>query len=598
MASNNEPGKWRSTPKMSFNSKELSRRMKKAEGASVKHARKFVVKRWENFREARQKIAIWVLVAGVVIGAAGMQMWWYQDGYRTSANARGGAYAEAVLGPLDTLNPIFARTSAEESAGEMLFSRLLTYDETGNLTYDLANSMKIGDDNRTYTLTIRPDARWSDGLYVSARDVVFTVELLQKPATRSTLTGWNDVRVKQVDERTVAFSLPAVYAAFPHALRFLPILPSHILRDIEPSQVRENSFSSNPVGSGPFTLKLVQDVDAANGRKVVHLARNDAYFRGAPRLSRVQLHVYKDADSIRRALTTSEVNAASDLSVLTAQELSGSRYTVENRPVNSGVYAILNTTSSILQDKRVRQALQAGTNTNEVRRAVSDNLPPLHLPIMDSLVSGNVPATPVYSKERAAQLLDEAGWALEGSVRKKDGQQLALSIVTTKNTDFEKALTAISEQWRSIGVAITTSIVDPSDPAQNVAQDILQPRRYDILLYQLTIGGDADVYAYWHSSQASGGFNLSSYKNAIADEALLSARTRVEKDLRSAKYNTFMNQWLNDVPAIGLYQSTAQYVHTESVHTIPQDAVLISAADRYRSVLYWSAGSRSVFKTP
>lgn len=598
MAKNNDPTKWRRLPKMSFNSKDLARRMKKVEGATVKHARRFVFKRWSNFREVRRRIALWVLAIGIVIGATGLQFWWYQEEYRTSAYATDGTYAEAVLGPVDTLNPIFAKSSAEESAGELLFSRLLTYDQTGNLNYDLADSMKVSDDQKTYTFTIRADAQWSDGLYVRARDVVYTVQLLQDVATRSTLTGWNDVRVKEVDDRTVSFTLPAVYAAFPHALRFLPILPEHILRDIEPAQLRESSFSTNPIGSGPFTVKLLQDVDNKNGRKIIHIARNDAYYRGAPKLSRIQLHVYKDAEAIKRALATSEVNAASDLPVVTADSVNKDRYIVENRPINSGVYALFNTQSDSLQDQKVRQALQVGTDTEAVRESISDKLPALHLPIIGNQLSGDLPAAPKFDRERAGRLLDEAGWVLDGSTRKKEGQPLSLNIVTTKNPDFEKALDVLSGQWRQLGVTITTNIVDPSDPSQSVTQNILQPRQYDVLLYQLTVGGDPDVYAYWHSSQVTNGYNFSNYKSSISDDALSSARSRVETDLRNAKYVTFARQWLNDAPAIGLYQATTQYVHTEGVHTVPANIMPVSAADRYNSVLYWTVGEHTVFKTP
>lgn len=572
--------------------------MKKVEGATVKHARRFVFKRLDNFREVRRRIAFWVLAIGVVIGATGLQFFWYQQEYRTTANAADGTYAGAVLGPVDTLNPIFQKTSAEESSGELLFSRLLNYDETGTLNYDLADSMKVSEDQKTYTLSIRPDARWSDGLYVRARDVVFTIGLLQNPATRATLTGWDDIKVSTVDDRTVAFTLPAVYAAFPQALRFLPILPEHILRDVEPSQVRENSFSTNPIGSGPFALKLMQDIDATNGRKIIHLARNDAYYRGAPKLSRIQLHVYKDTDSIKRALATSEVNAASDLPVMTADSVNKERYKVEDYPINSGVYALFNTQSPSLQDQKVRQALQIGTNTEAVRTSISKNLPPLHLPIIGNQLTGDIPAAPVYNFKQAATLLDEAGWVLDGPVRKKDGQALTLAIVTTKNPDFEKALEVLSTQWRALGVTITTNIVDPDDQSQNVAQTILQPRSYDVLLYQLTIGGDPDVYAYWHSSQVASGFNFSNYKSASADDALSSARSRLEPDLRNAKYLTFTRQWLSDVPAIGLYQATSQYVHTEGVRAVPDGSVLVSGVDKYNAVLYWTVGSHSVFKTP
>lgn len=595
---NNEPGKWRRIPKMSFNSKELSRRMKRVEGATVKHARRFVFKRLDNFREVRRRIALWVLAIGVVIGATGLQYLWYQNNYRTLANATDGTYAEAVLGPVDTLNPIFAKSSAEETAGELMFSRLVTYDKSGKLNYDLADSMIVSPDGKTYTFTIRPDARWDDGLYVRARDVVFTVNTLKNPASRSTITGWDNVVAKEIDSRTVAFELPAVYAAFPHALRFLPVLPEHILRDVEPAALREDKFSSKPVGSGAFTLRLLQEVDAANGRKIIHLAKSESYFKGMPKLDRIQLHVYKDIDSVKRALATSEVNAATDLTVTDSNAVSTERYNVEHRPVNSGVYALMNTASPVLQDKKIRQALQTGTNTKEIRNKLSSDLPELYLPFIDSQVFGNSPAKPVYDAAKAGQMLDEAGWVVQGSTRVKDGKPLTLSVVTTKNNDFETALGILANQWQALGVTVSTTIVDPSDPSQNVVQDILQPRQYDVLLYQLTIGGDPDVYAYWHSSQAASGLNFSNYKSSVSDDALASARSRVETDLRNAKYITFANQWLSDAPAIGLYQATMQYVHTKSVHALPKDFILVSPADRYSDVRFWSVGDRMVYTTP
>ncbi|MBC7459193.1 peptide ABC transporter substrate-binding protein [Candidatus Saccharibacteria bacterium] len=595
----NKPSKWRRLPKLSFSSKDLARRMKKVEGATLKHARRFVFKRMDSIREVRRHIAIWIVAIGVIVGASGLQLMWYQQSYRTVANANDGTYAEAVLGPVNTLNPIFATTSAEESASYLLFSRLLTYDKSGTLNYDLAESMVMSDDQTTYTLKIRPDARWQDGIYVRAKDVVYTVNLLKNPATRSTISGWTDITATEIDDRTVSFKLPAVYAAFPHALNFLPILPEHVLRDIEPGAIRENDFSTKPVGSGPFSLRFIQEFDAAANRKIIHLARNDSYYRGEAKLDRFQLHIYDTNDAIVRAVSTSEVNAATDLTVNdTAKLKDNNRYIIERKPINAGVYAIFNTTVGTMSDKKVRLALQSGTDTTALRNVVGPDTPPLHLPFVNNQVTGDVPAEIPYDKANAERLLDEAGWKLDAGVRKKDGLALKLNVVTTKNNDFERVLSAIAEQWRGLGVTITTSIVDPSDQSQNVVQNILQPRNYDVLLYQLTIGGDPDVYAYWHSSQASRGFNFSNYSNPISDDALASARTRVEPDLRNAKYATFAKQWIADAPAIGLFQATTQYVYNKSVHAIPEGEVLVSAADRYADVLYWSVGDRIVQRTP
>ena len=92
--------------------------------------------------------------------------------------------------------------------------------------------------------------------------------------------------------------------------------------------------------------------------------------------------------------------------------------------------------------------------------------------------------------------------------------------------------------------------------------------------------------------------NYSNYSNPISDDALLSARSRVEKDLRHAKYVTFTKQWLNDVPAIGLYQSTLDYIVSRSSNSFDPDNILVSTTDRYADILDWSVGDRKVYKTP
>jgi ABC-type transport system substrate-binding protein len=44
----------------------------------------------------------------------------------------------------------------------------------------------------------------------------------------------------------------------------MQILPEHILGKIDPVTIRENEFSKNPIGSGPFKLKLMQNANDLN----------------------------------------------------------------------------------------------------------------------------------------------------------------------------------------------------------------------------------------------------------------------------------------------------------------------------------------------
>lgn len=593
-----KPSRWHRLPKLSFERKSFFRRMRQAEGVTVRHARRFIFRRIDNIRDVRRHIITWVIVVGLLIGATGLQLMWYQQNYQIDAPASNGTYAEAVLGPLDTLNPLFASNSAEQSVSSLLFSRLYDYDSTGHLSGDLALSTKVDSTGTIYTTTIRSDALWQDGFKVTARDVAFTIGLLQNSAVHSKITGWNNISVNVIDDQTVNFTLPAVYAAFTHALTF-PVLPEHLLSKVEPNALRSDAFSSKPIGSGPFHLLFVQDVDVATGHKIVHMERNKDYYKGASKLEHFQIDVYADRNAILHALSVAEVNAATDLTASDIAQVNTERYHVNTTPIRSGVYALLNTARDNLKDKVVRQALQIGTDTSAIRSQLLATAPALDLPFIDGQLSGDVPKVPAYNPDAAGKLLDDDGWKLDGSVRKKNGAELKLRVVTTKDGDYERVLEVLAGQWRGLGIAVDTVVLDTSDSAQGLVQNTLQQRDFDVLLYQLAIGSDPDVYAYWHSSQASTrGFNFSNYSSAISDDALASARSRLEPGLRNAKYLTFARQWISDVPAIGLYQSTMHYVYSNKVISFNPSNILVTPLDRYADVRYWSVGLQAVFKTP
>jgi peptide/nickel transport system substrate-binding protein len=591
---------WKQFQNLSFDSKKISRRVKKAEGATVRHARKFIVTRLDNIRNVRRHIIAWLLLVGVMIIAVGAQFVWFQNSYKTVAAAQGGTYAEASLGPIDTLNPLYASSDAEVAASRLLFSSLYTYDTTGHLHGDLAQNMSVDSTNTVYTVKLRPNVQWHDGSLLTAKDVAFTVNLIKNPETRSPLRiNWQDITATALDDSTVQFKLPAVYAAFPNALTFA-VLPEHVLGQVTAGAIRENTFSRSPVGSGPFSFSLLQTIDDARERKVVHMTAFNKYYGGSPLVSRFEIHTYDTQDAVTTALRTGEVNAASGLSGTDVSQIDTANYAVASKPVNSGVYALFNTTTPILKDKAVRQALEVGTDTTAVRKSLPIAVPSLTLPFINGQVTGaDVPHPAPYDATKAGQMLDSDGWVLKGSVREKAGQRLSLNVVTTKNSQYEKALESLAGQWRKLGVEVNTNIINTTDPTANFVQGILQPRSYDVLLYELFIGADPDVYAYWHSSQVgTSGYNFSDYSNKIADDALASARSRLEPELRNAKYKAFARQWVDDVPAIGLYQPVAEYVYNKHVTSVDSNATWISAYDRYDNILDWSVQQKSVYKTP
>ena len=585
--------------KLRLGYKRLALRVKHAEGATQRHASRFILRRIENVRLVMTEIMIWLAAIALLIAGLGIQYSWNSQGSKKDGAKSGGVYVEGVIGNISTLNPLLAASEPEQAVSRLLFSSLYNYDVTGALHTDLAESMTVKDD-KVYTIKLR-NAVWHDGKKLTAEDVVYTINLIKNPQVRSPLrVNWLDISARAIDDSTVEFMLPAVYAGFSHALTF-PVIPKHILQSVSPSSMREADFSSNPVGSGPFAVKRVQTSESTSSTDVVRMEPNTKYYGAVSTLSRLELRAYGNESLLVKAVNSGEVSAASGLSLSAADNIKSKQYSTKHWLLNKGVYLLMNNRSQTLQDARVRQALRYATDTSSIRTTVGDNVARLDTPILQSQIGQKLPAAPDYNLDKAKALLKEAGWTYnQGQWKGKDGRPLAVAVTTSSGRDeYKKIVDALKQQWSKLGVDVQLREIDTSSTTTSFVQSVLQPRDYDALLYELELGADPDVFAYWHSSQASAsGYNFANYSNRTVDNDLVGGRSRTNSALRAAKYIQFVNQWLNDAPAIGLYQSVGSYVLNNGASIVEPRGSLNTMNDRYADVTTWSTGRASVYKTP
>ena len=585
--------------KLRLGYKRLALRVKHAEGTTQRHASRFILRRIENVRLVMTEIMIWLAAIALLIAGLGIQYSWNSQGSKKDGAKSGGVYVEGVIGNISTLNPLLAASEPEQAVSRLLFSSLYNYDVTGALHTDLAESMAVKDD-KVYKIKLR-NAVWHDGKKLTAEDVVYTINLIKNPQVRSPLrVNWLDISARAIDDSTVEFMLPAVYAGFSHALTF-PVIPKHILQTVSPSSMREADFSSNPVGSGPFAVKRVQTSESTSSTDVVRMEPNTKYYGAVSTLSRLELRAYGNESLLVKAVNSGEVSAASGLSLSAADNIKSKQYSTKHWLLNKGVYLLMNNRSQTLQDARVRQALRYATDTSSIRATVGDNVARLDTPILQSQIAQKLPAAPDYNLDKAKALLKEAGWTYnQGQWKGKDGRPLAVAVTTSSGRDeYKKIVDVLKQQWSKLGVDVQLREIDTSSTTTSFVQSVLQPRDYDALLYELELGADPDVFAYWHSSQASAsGYNFANYSNRTVDNDLVGGRSRTNSALRAAKYIQFVNQWLNDAPAIGLYQSVGSYVLNNGASIAEPRGSLNTMNDRYADVTTWSTGRASVYKTP
>lgn len=550
---------------------------------SQEHIQENLIRRLPHARRVRLLILEWGLLIIVIISLALTQAFWYRQSYSVQAYVSGGTYTEATVGNVTSLNPLFASTNSERVLSKLMFATLSTIDYSGHIGLGLASSITHDDVGKVWTVTLKPDLKWSDGHPITLDDVYYTFSLIKDSAVNTNYTtDFRRVDVAKTDD-AIVFTLPSPYADFASTL-VIPILPSHILGDVAPNKVLEHSFSTSPITSGAFSFNATQSL-AGVGQKIIYLTANPNYYKGYPMLDSFAIHTYPEAADIVNALATGEVTATAELSSLDEALLPTNQVYEKQTVIGDGIFAFLNTTSPVLTNVTVRQAVRQGIDMAKVR-SVLDGEEPLDYPILRSEIELNhYPAIPEYNLDAARATLTAAGVS---------GQTIHLATISSGY--FPELANELESQLEQLGFTVELSIYNPG---QEFIANIIGPRNYDILLYEVVLGADPDLYPYYHSSQATlSGRNLSNYSNALVDDSILAARSTMNLSLRVAKYETFLRQWVEDVPAIGIYQASLTYYFNRNVRTFSEDDRLVYATDRFVDVEYWAVNKAEKNKTP
>ncbi len=557
------------------------------------------IRRLHRLLDVRRFVFGWLSLVLLMIGASFFQLRALGAHYLKPVAASGGVYTEGIIGSFTNANPLYITGGVDSSVSKLLFSSLFTYSADGKLIGDIATSWKVDDTNKVYTVTIRDDVKWHDGEPLTVDDILFTYKLIQNPNAGSPLfSSWRDVKIAAIDEQTVTFTLPNVFAAFPYSMTN-GIVPSHILEEVEPEQLRSDTFNTvRPVGSGPFRWETVEvrGDTPENRQEQVALIRNEAYYRGAPKLQRFIIKTFRDEKTMSDKFQNKELTAMSGLSSISDELVADESPDIMNIPLSGSVMVFFNTSQAPLNEKPVRQALVSSVDTTEI----VNNLPLASIKSDSPLLRGQLGYDPTVTQLpfdllKAEALLDEAGWLKRtDGFRYKDDVKLQFSLKAPSTSEYTYVLQQLQLAWQKLGVSLNVD-----QPTDSDLQSLVSLHQYDAVLYSISIGEDPDVFAFWHSSQADvlsvNRLNLSEYQSTAADQALEGGRTRSDPELRVVKYKPFLEVWREDAPALALYQPRYLYVSRNTLTGFESQGVT-SAADRFANVQNWSIKTTDVYK--
>ncbi len=153
-----------------------------------------------------------------------------------------------------------------------IFEGLMIRDKAGNIVEGAAEKMAVSADGKTYTFTIRKNAKWHDGKPVTAHDFEFTMKRLADPAFASEYASFIETAqiengseiiakkadketlgVKAVNDNTLVIKLKNPVAFFPSLMSFQVFYP--VRKDMVAKY--GDKFATNMeslIGNGPFKL--------------------------------------------------------------------------------------------------------------------------------------------------------------------------------------------------------------------------------------------------------------------------------------------------------------------------------------------------------
>lgn len=419
-------------------------------------------------------------------------------------------------------------------------SLLLLHPTTLEYMPGLATHWQISNDRQTFRFRINPNARWADGMPVTADDVIASWKLatdkgIQDPARNLLYSNYEPpvaeskyiVSVRAKNDNWQNF----MYFAVGARIGGLFIYPAHVLKNVTgDAYIRDYNYRMVP-GTGPYAI-AERDVD--KGRMIRIRRRNDYWAAshrrnvGTANFDEIQQSVVRDRNLEFEMFKRGDIDY---YFVQRAQEwvqelnypnikrgLNQKRKIFNHNPVGIAGMA-MNTRVEPYNDIRVRRALRHLYN----RESMVEKLMFNEYFLIDSLFPGSVYENPEnekirYDPQRAVQLLAEAGWKERDANGRltRNGRPLTIEIVYAQQAS-ERYFTIYQEDLRKVGVTANLRFT-----TWETLIKLLDDRAFGMasIAYTGELFPTPDINWLSELADQKNNNNITGFKNARADELM------------------------------------------------------------------------------
>ena len=457
----------------------------------------------------------------------------------------GDTFVEILHAEPGMLSPVLALTDAGgKYISAHIFDTLLKMDnETLEFIPNLGERWEISEDKLEYTIYLRKDVTFSDGVPLTAEDVKFTYDLIMDPKTdaaslRNYIQDFIDCDV--LDPYTIRFTATKPYFRHMLIVALFDVMPKHIYGE---GDINKHPGNRAPIGSGPYIFS-----EWVTGQEI-SLVRNPSYWGEKPHLDKRLFKIVTDENAGLQLLQRHEVDSKDLQPEQWVRQAATERFEKEfhklqpKSPIPGYLgrfgYIGWNMRKPQFEDKRVRTALTMLLDRQLILDEIYHGL--------GELISGDTaPDLPEYNQnvkpwpfdpEAAKKLLDEAGWIDTNSdgIREKDGADLTFELNFAANVpEYDQMTTIYQEELTRAGIKMT-----PRPLEWATFQERVHRHDFDACMLAWLTTPLPDPYQLFHSTQAENGSNYPGLIHAEADQIMDAMRLEFEQDKRVVLYHRF-----------------------------------------------------------
>lgn len=466
----------------------------------------------------------------------------------------------------------------------LIQSTLFKKDSNAALINDLATDYSVSEDGLTWTVTIRNDVKFHDGVSLTAEDIAFTFNTAADAGGDVDLSMLD--KATAINEDTVEFRLNDNQATFINKLAVIGIVPEHAY---------DENYGQNPIGSGPYEF-----VQWNKGQQVI-LEANPDYYGDEPYFKKLTI-VFMQADTAFAAAKSGQIDLAEIPSSYASQKVDGMKIvaldSIDARGISFPMqpdtdeksedgYPIGNDVTS---DVAIRKALNIGIDRQKLVDGALNGQGEEEFTGVDKLPWGNKEAIVEDGNiDEAKRILSDAGWEdTDGDgIVEKDGVKAEFTLLYSASAQERQALAvAVSEEAKKLGINIIP------EGASWDKIDTLALSTPVVFGYGSLDPTDLYLKYYSESYDPSSYNNIIMYSNPVVDSYLRTAIANPDQD--TANENWQLAAWDGETgfspkgDATWMWMATIDYLYImDEDLDIGTPKIQPHGADIFGNILEW-----------